>query len=117
MKILESIRQKLAFIGYLTDDGFFRYTFNHTLISLVLILILFAFQLTAAIYMLRHLQIGDIENSLYAALDVPATSMVIGTFLTIMYNKKKVREVIDDFQIICDKCKDRNAIQHSLTER
>lgn len=110
MKILESIRQKISFIGYLTDEGIFRNTFYHAIVSVVLILIVFTFQLTAAIYVLRHLQIGDIENSLYAGLDVPATSMLIGTLLTILYNKKKVREVIDNFQNIFDKCKDRDAI-------
>lgn len=114
MKILESIRQKLAFIGYLTDEGVFRYKFYHTIVSLGLILSVIAFQLTAAIYMWRHLQMGDIENSLYAGLDVPATSMVIGTLLTIMYSKEKVRKVIDDFQNIFDKCKDR---YHSTTHR
>lgn len=61
---------------------------------------------TATIYMVRHLQMGDIENSLYAALDVPATLLVIGTYLTMVYNKEKVRKVLDDFQEIFDKCND-----------
>lgn len=61
-------------------------------------------ELGAAIYMVRHLQSGDIKNSLYAGLDVPGVVIIFGTYLTIMCNTEKLRQVIDDLQKIFDEC-------------
>lgn len=106
MKILQSIRRIFVILGYLADDDrIFRYDFFHTLVSLTILLIVFAMALTSVIYMVRHLQIGDIENSLFASLATLVASMAIGTYLLIIYNKTKLRRVIDDFQKIFDECK------------
>lgn len=104
MKTLKSIRQAFAFIGYLPGDGKFR----HKIVSLLIVLILFAFELTSVIYMVRHLQFGDIANSMFAGLEAAATFTEIGSLFSLIYHRKKVQRVFDSFQQICDRIIDKN---------
>lgn len=104
MKILRYTRQVLAFIGYLSDKRIFRFKFFHTILSLLLFIILILLELASSFYVVHHLQIGDVQNGLYGALQVTATILLIGGYCTIMYHKDNVRQVIDEFQIISKKC-------------
>lgn len=114
MKIFESTQQKFISIGYLSDVRSSGHGYYHIAVPTVISILLIAMEVTAAIYAMQHFLMGDIENSLYAGLDVPGTILVLGTFLTILYNKEKLREVIDSFQEIFDSCKAMHFTRESL---
>lgn len=61
----------------------------------------------SAIYVVRHLQTGDIERSLQAGIQVTGAAQVIGSMFTMMYHKEKVQKVVDGFQEIFDQCKSK----------
>lgn len=103
MKILQNIQRIFSIIGYLPDP---RDHWQRIIVPIMVLITLISMEVSAAVYAVRHIQSGDIENSLYAGLDVPGTLLMIGTYLTIMYHKEKVRQVIDDFQKIFDECND-----------
>lgn len=105
MKIFELTQQKFLSIGYLSDVRSSGHGYYHIVVPIVISILLIAMEVMAAIYAVLHFQMGDIENSLYAGLDVPGTILVIGTYLTVLYNKQKLRKVIDSFQEIFDSCK------------
>lgn len=104
MEILLFNRRTLAFLGFLPREPIFRYKFLHTIVSLIILLILFVFELMSAIYVVRHLQMGDIESSLQAGIQVTGAAQVIGSMFTMMYHKEKVQKVVDGFQKIFDQC-------------
>lgn len=105
MEILQSIRRHFALIGFLPDERVFRYESCHTLLSLFIFSLFIEQVLASLIFLIRHLQMGDIERGLYAGFQVSLGIAVIGSFVTIMYNKDKVREVIVSFLNIFDECK------------
>lgn len=104
MKILLNTRRALAIIGYLPGERIFRFQIVHSIISLLLAILLNAFVATSVVFVVRHLQIGDIENSLQATFQVLGTIPLIASFVTIIYHKEKVRSVIDTLQEISNKC-------------
>lgn len=104
MEILSYTRRALAIIGYLPGERIFRFQIVHSIISLLLATLLSAFVATSVVYVVRHLQIGDIENSLQATFQVLGTIPLIASFVTIIYHKEKVRSVIDTLQQISNKC-------------
>lgn len=113
MKIIELIQEKFTSFGYLSahrDSGCNIYDIIAPIFILITLTMMGSL---AAVYSVRHFLMGDIENSLYAGLDVPATLLLIGTYSTVLYNKKKLQNVIDEFQEIFDKCKNR--ISHENT--
>lgn len=104
MQILRYTRRMLAFFGCLSDERIFRFEFLHTFTALIILIILILLEVSSGIYVVKSLQIGDIENSLYGALQVSALILLFGSFGTIMYHKENFRQVIDGFQQISDKC-------------
>lgn len=106
MEILRNNRVVFAYIGYLSDRRIIRSRLLQVLGSLLVLIILIIYELTSAVYILQHLQIGDIENCLYAAIQAVLVVSAICSFLSIMYhNKERVRRVLDEFQKIVDQCK------------
>lgn len=103
MKTLESIRKLFLITGYLSDGGIFRCNFCHKFVSLFILFLVLVFEFTSVIYVVRHLQIGDIANSLYAGLQVAAMLPAIGSFFTLMYHKEKVQELFHNFQNLFDR--------------
>lgn len=104
MGILNLIQHSLAFVGFLSGKAIFRSRFLHAIVSLNILGNLIGFVMTGLVYIVRHLQIGDVENSLHAAFQVSGTIPLIVSFCTIMYHKEKLRKVIDTFQQIYDRC-------------
>lgn len=104
MKILRLTRDVLAFIGYLSDEPIFRFKIIHTTISVLIAVILIAFGLTSSIYAVKHLQIGQYAESLYAVWEIVSMVQTLASFGTIMIHKNNIREVIDEFQKIFNNC-------------
>lgn len=103
MKILDSIRKVFAIAGYLPDEKIFRYEFCQIIVPLCILLLMIVFQMTSVIYMVRHLQIGEIESSLYAGFEAAVLLPALGSFFTLMYHKENIRRVCDDLQKIYDR--------------
>lgn len=112
MKIFELIQEKFTTFGYLSTHRDSGCNIYHIIAPIFILISLTMMGSLAAVYSVRHFLMGDIENSLYAGLDVPATLLLIGTYSTVLYNKKKLRKVIDEFQEIFDKCKNRISNEH-----
>lgn len=104
MIILRRTRQAFSLLGYLSHERIFAFKFGHAIASSVFMLVLILFELSSVIYVVRHLKIGDFKNSLYAGLQMMAVLPAIASFITMMYHKDKVRDVIDGFQKISDQC-------------
>lgn len=115
MKIFGLIQKKFTSIGYLSAEQNSGSDFYHIIAPILIAFTLILMEVAATIYSWRHFQMGDIENSLYAGLDVPGTALVIGTFLSVLYKKENVRIVIDALQDIFDKCENLNFISVGLT--
>lgn len=71
----------------------------------IILTVIVAMEVSSVLYVLEYLKIGDLENSLYAAFQVAAAFCIIGSLITISYQKKKVRTILDGFQVVADKCK------------
>lgn len=104
MEMFRLIRKTFAFIGFISGERIFRVQLCQTIVPIIILLILMAYESSCVVYFVRNLQIGDIENSLYAVLEASALTSSIGSFVTIMYHKKSVRKLIEIFQETFDKC-------------
>lgn len=104
MKILRNNRRAFALMGFLSDERIFAFPHGHTIANFLFVLILVVEDVTSITYMMRHLKIGDMQNALYASLQIPAVVPAIVILITMMYDKDKVRDVIGGFQKICDQC-------------
>lgn len=60
---------------------------------------------SSVLYAWDHLRIGDLEKSLYAAFQVAAAFCIIGSLVTISFERKKVRRILGGLQLVADKCK------------
>lgn len=69
-----------------------------------LCLMLFVLEVSSVLYFWNHLKMGDIKNSLFAALQFTAVISLIGSLLLIRYWRRNVRSVIDGFQNAFDQC-------------
>lgn len=101
MEILRYNRRLLACIGFLPEGQLFRYN----IMPFIILLILAVFELTSAIYVVRHLQMDDIESALQAGIQITGAAQIIGSIFTVMYHKENVQKVVDGFQKIFDECK------------
>lgn len=102
MNVLKSIRTVFAYLGYLPGKGIFKNKFSNKIASLINLMLVLTFEFTSLIYMVGHLKIGDIENSLYAGFQAAALLPAIGSFSTLMYHKRKIWKILDSFQRIFD---------------
>lgn len=108
MEVLRLTRQILVIIGLceLSGNEWLIRTKCHQRISFSIILtIIIAMEVSSILYAWDHLRIGDLENSLYAAFQVAAAFCIIGSLITISYQKKKVRKILHGFQLVADYCK------------
>lgn len=107
MEIIETIQRIFTFTGLCTrKGGNDRRTNIYQALVFTFILMLYSlFGLASSVYVVRHLRMGDIENSLYAGFQVAAIFSAIGSFLTVGYRKQKVRIIIDKIQKIVDDSK------------
>lgn len=103
MEILSLIRQTFAVIGYISDGRIFRSRRHQTVVSVIVLMILIAYELSCAVYFVQNLQVGEIENSLYAVLQASALTSSIGSFLTMIYHKESIRMLISHLQNTFDK--------------
>lgn len=104
MEILRLSQRAFTFVGFIPGKQIFRLKIVHTIISLFILLNLFVLVATSVVYVVRHLQIGYIENVLKASFQISATTPLLASFITIIYHRDKVREVIETFQEISNKC-------------
>lgn len=103
MEILSLIRQTFAVIGYISDERIFHSPLQQTVVSVIVLMILIAYELSCAVYFVRNFRIGEIENSLYAVLQASALTSSIGSYLTMMYHKESIHELIGRLQNTFDK--------------
>lgn len=82
-----------------------RTNIRQIMVYCIILVLYFLFELASIVYVVRHLRMGDVENCLYAGFQVVAILSTIGTFLTVGYRKRKVRNIIDEFQQIVDSSK------------
>lgn len=99
------IRKTFALLGYMPDDDrIFRNGLCQIAVSVVILIILLAYELSCIVFFVRNLQIGEIENSLFGVLEASALISAIGSFLTIVLcHKKNVRSLIGSIQKNFDK--------------
>lgn len=102
--VLHLTQRALAFVGFFAGKQIFRYKCLHTLVSLLILINLLTFVSTSVVYIVIHLQMGDIENVLQACYQVTGTVPLLASFFTIMYHKEKVAKLIDAFQKIFNRC-------------
>lgn len=114
MKILPRIRGRFALIGFLPDERYFGVRFAHTLVSILIFVILLMQEMCSITFMVTHFRAGDIEGGLYAAFQVSAVIPLIGSFITIMYNRHTIGRVIVTIQQIVNECKRCNTTLLSL---
>lgn len=77
MEILHKNRLIFDCIGYLSDERIFRSQLFQALGSVIILIILIVYELTSAVYIVRNLQTGDIENGFFAAFQaVPVVSAI-----------------------------------------
>lgn len=111
MKILEASRRISAIIGIcsLSDD------LHHTnnvcakigqILSIILVLVLLISLDTFSVcHAVVHLEMGDLENSLFALIQVIAISSTIASYISLIYEMKGVRRCFQRLQNIFDRCK------------
>lgn len=105
MKILRYIRLSMAILGFLPNQRLFRFKWSQAIVTLLVFVILIGFELSSALYVLRHLQIENIADCLYAGIQITGVLPALGTLFTIFVNKRdKVQRLIDNFQKVSDKC-------------
>lgn len=113
MKIIRSTRWIFSIIGFLSDEPIFSFKCGHTIASILYIFILILCKVGSITYVVRHLNTGDNINCFYAAAQAAAVLPSICSFVTMMYHKDKIHNVIFHFQNISDKCKRINrAVQN-----
>lgn len=113
-EIIKTIQRILIGTGLCTRKGGNdrRTNIRQALVFSFILILYSLFELASTVYVVRHLRMGDIENSLYAGFQVAAIFSTIGCFLTVGYRKQEVRTIIDEIQKIVDESeyiKDRRA--------
>lgn len=103
-EIISTIQGILTFAGLCTRKGGNdrRTNIQQRLVFSCILMLYLLFEVASTIYVVRHLKIGDIENSLYAGFQVLAIFSTIGCFLTVGYHKQKVRIIIAEIQKLVD---------------
>lgn len=107
MEVLRLTRAILVIIGLCELNGnecFIRTECAQRASFLTILTVIVAMEVSSIIYVLDHLRIGDLESSLYAAFQVAAAFCIIGSLITIHFQKRKVRAILDGFQVVADKC-------------
>lgn len=107
MEVLRLIREILVFIGLCELNGseaFVRTKWHQRFHFTIILFTIIAMDLSSVIYGWKHVKIGDVENSLYAAVQGSASFCIIGSLITIAWHKKKVGEIFDKFQVLADNC-------------
>lgn len=108
MRVLRLTRQILVTIGLcelIGNEEPIRTKRRQRMSFSVILTVMIAMEVTSVLYAWDHLRVDDLENSLYAAFQVAAAFCIIGSLITISYQKTKVRTVLDGFQAIVDNCK------------
>lgn len=105
MEIFRFVRKTFALLGYMPDDDrIFRSGPCQIVVSVVILIILLAYELSCIVFFVRNLRIGEIESALFGVLEASALISAIGSFLTIvLYHKKNVRSLIGSIQKNFDK--------------
>lgn len=104
MKLLSFTQRVLAFVGFMSGQRIFSVKWIHTIVSLLILVILIALESTSAVFMVKHLLIGEFQQSFQAGFQVTGTLPLIGSFVTFVYHKENIRKVIAAFQKIFDQC-------------
>lgn len=104
MKILSYTRKAFSLLGYLPHERIFCSKFVHAIVSFLFILNMAVGELAGIIYMIRHLKIDDIRNSLYASFQIIGLVPAIASFISMMMNKDNIRVVIIGLQKITKQC-------------
>lgn len=108
MQVLRLTRKILVIIGLCELSGnewLIRTKFRQRLCFSTILTVIIAMEVSSILYVWHHIRIGDIENSLYAAFQVAAAFCIIGSLITIFFQKKKVRAILDGFQVVANNCK------------
>lgn len=108
MEVLCLTREILVIIGLCELTGnewIIRTRLRQRLSFSIILTVMIAMEASSILYVWNHLRIGDLESSLYAAFQVAAAFCIIGSLITISYQKKKVQTILDGFQAVVDNCK------------
>lgn len=108
MKILHTIRVIFTSIGLCSHNPHeatsLKWKYVPTVLFIILFLALVVLELSSILYFVEHLKIGDVKNSLFAALQFTGAFSLTGSFLLICYSKRNVRSALDGFQNAFNRC-------------
>lgn len=105
MQILKIVQDVLKLIGLCSVSGKYL-QFRQKLFGLFVLLVLVAgMSLGSAVYIFYHIQMGEVENSLYAFFQFAAAFGDANMILAISFQKDKVKKIIDELQNLYDQCK------------
>lgn len=108
MHVLRLTREILVIVGLcelIGNEWLIRTKCRQRMSFSIILTVIIAMEVASILYVWDHLKIGDLEGSLYAAFQVAAAFCIIGSLITISYQKKKVRMILDGFQAVADNCK------------
>lgn len=108
MKLLRIIRAIFTSFGLCAlaphQSTKIKWEFCQIVLFTCLCFLVFLLEVSSVLYFWNHLKMGDIKNSLFAALQFTAVISLIGSLLLIRYWRRNVRSVIDGFQNAYDQC-------------
>lgn len=104
MKILQNNKRVMEIIGMcaLADGSDIRLKVSQMANAAVLLILFLLVEWFSMLYCLEHYRIGDIANNLFAVIQVIGDAPTIACFISLMYQKKSVREYFERLQKIVD---------------
>lgn len=104
MQVIANVQNTLKVIGLCTvPNKYFRLL--QRVMCAIILLLLSAMYTASLTYAFDHLQMGDIENTLYACFQAAAAICDTGCIFTMSFQKNNVRKIIDELQKLYDECK------------
>lgn len=103
MQVLKIVQDVLKLIGLCSVPG--KYLQQKIVFLFVLLVLVPGMSLTSAVYIFYHMEMGEVENSLYAFFQFAAGFGDANMILAISFQREKVKKIIDELQSLYDQCK------------